>query len=89
MGTYLGSRLGNGTKVVDHISFGHTDTGIPDTEELVFLVGTDPDVKVLFRVKDGGIGQGRVTDFVESIRTVGNQLSEEDFLVRVEGICEE
>ena len=84
--TYLGSGLGNGTKVVDHVSFGHTDTGIPDTEDLVLLVGTDADVKLLFGVEDGGIGQGRVTDFVESIRTVGDQFTQKDLLIGVEGV---
>jgi hypothetical protein len=71
-GTYLGSRLGDGTKVVDHVSLGHTNASISDAEELVLLVGTDTDVKLLLGVKDGGIGQGRVTDFVEGIGTVGN-----------------
>lgn len=85
---YLGSGLGNGTKIVDHVSLGHTDTGIPDTEELVFFVGTDSDAKVLFRVEDGRVGQGRVTDFVEGIGTVGNQLPQEDLLIGVEGVYE-
>jgi len=83
---YLGSGLGNGTKVVDHVSLGHTDTGIPDTEELALLVSADADVKILFGVENRGIGQGRVTDFVESIRTVGNQFPQKDFLIRVEGV---
>ena len=83
---YLGSGLGNGTKVIDHVSLGHTDTGVSDTEEFVFLVGTDTDVKLLLGVENGGFGQGRVTDFVESIRTVRNQLSQKDLLIGVEGV---
>jgi hypothetical protein len=84
--THLGSRLGNGTKVVDHVSFGHADTGIPEAEELILLVGADSDVKFLFSLESGGVSQGRVADFVESIGTVGNQFPKEDFLVGVEGI---
>ena len=83
---YLGSRLGNGAKVVDHVSLGHTDTGVPETKDLVFLVGTDTDVELLLGVENGGLGQGRVTDFVESIRTVRNQLPQKDLLIRVEGV---
>lgn len=86
--TYLGSRLSNGAKVVDHVSFGHADTGIPETKELVFLVGTDSDVKLFFSLEGGGVGQGCVTNFVESIGTVGNQLPQEDLLVGVEGVYE-
>lgn len=85
---HLGSRFGNGTKVVDHVSLGHADTGIPDTEEFVLLVGADSDVKFLFRVEDGGFGQGRVANFVEGVGTVGNQFPKEDFLVGVEGVYE-
>ena len=54
----------------DHVSSGRTDTGIPDTKEFVFLVGTDTDVKLLLGVENRAIGQECVTDFVESIRTV-------------------
>ena len=42
--TNLGTRLGNSTEVVDHISFGHTDTSIADVKDLVLLVGRDADV---------------------------------------------
>ena len=84
---YLGSGLGDGAKVVDHVGLGHTDTGVPDTEKFVLLVGTDTDVKLLFGVENGGVGQGRVTDFVESIRTVGDQFPQEDLLIGVEGVC--
>lgn len=86
--THLGSGLGDGTKVVDHVSLGQADTGVPDTKKLVLLVDTDSDVKFLFSVKDGGVGQGRVTDFVESVGTIGDHLPQEDLLIGVESVCE-
>ena len=33
--------------VVDHVSIGHTNTGILDGEELVLLIGDNTDVKLL------------------------------------------
>lgn len=44
---YLCSGLGDGTKVVDKVSLGHTNTGIPDGEDLVLLVWGDSDEEVL------------------------------------------
>lgn len=84
---YLGARLGNGTQVVDHVGLSHTDTSIDNGEDLVLLVGDDTDVQVLVRVEDGGVRQGRVTDFVESIGTIGDNFTKEDLLVAVESVC--
>ena len=84
--TNLSSRLGDGTKVVNHISLGHTNTGITNRESLALLVGDDADEELLLGIEDRGVGQGGVTNFIESIRGVGNQLSKEDLLVRVESV---
>ena len=86
MNAYLCARLGNCAKVVDQVSLGHADTGVADGEELVLLVGDDADVQLLLGVEDGGVGEGGVADFVESIGAVGDQFSQEDLLVRVEGV---
>ena len=85
--TYLRAGLGNGTKVVDEVGLGHADTGIADGEDLVLLVGRDADVKILARVKDGGVREGRIADLVKGIGRVGDQFTEEDLLVGIEGIC--
>jgi len=53
---YLGSGLCNSAEVVDHVSLGHTDTGIPYTEDLGVLICTDTDVKLLLRVENRRIG---------------------------------
>lgn len=74
------------SEVVDQISLGHSDTGISDSEGSFLLVGGDSDVKVLLRVELRGIGKGGISDLVKSIRTVGNQFSEENLFVRVEGV---
>lgn len=84
---YLGAGLGNCAQVVDHVGLGHANTGVAQAERLVLLVRDNTDVKILARVKDRRVGQRRVTDFVEGIGAVGDQFSEEDFLVRVERVC--
>ena len=81
--------MGDGTEVVDEVGLGHTDTGIADGEGLVGLIGDDLDVEVLAGVELGGVGEGLVTDLVEGIGGVGNQLTKEDLLVLVEGVNDE
>ena len=84
--TYLGTRLGDGTEVVDHVGLGHADTGVADGEDLVLLVRGEADVEVLARVEDRRVGQRLVADLVEGIGGVRDELTEEDLLVRVEGV---
>ena len=43
--------LCDGTEVVDQVGLGHTDTGIPDGEGALLLVGGDPDVEVLLSLQ--------------------------------------
>lgn len=85
--TNLGAGLGDCTKVVDHVSLGHTNTGITNREDFVLLVRGDADVQVLLAVELRRIGEGSVTDFIKGIRAVGDQLSQENFLVGVESVC--
>lgn len=84
---HLGARLGDCAQVVDHVGFGHTDTGVADGENLALLVGDDADDKVLASVERSGVGEGGIADFVERIGCVRDQLAKEDLLVRVEGVC--
>jgi len=84
--TYFGTRLGDRSKVVDQVSLGHTNTSITDRENLVLLVGCNTDEELLACVEDGGIGQRRVSDFVEGIGGVRDKFSQEDLLIGVEGI---
>ena len=67
-------------------SLGHADTGIPDGQGLVLLVRNDVDAEVLAGIKLALVRQGLVTDLVERIRGVRDKFSQEDFLVRVDGV---
>merc|ERR1712227_565052 len=63
----LGARFGDGSKVVDHVSLGHTDTGVEDSEGLGINVRDDLDVKFLLGLKLAGIGEGLIPDLVQGI----------------------
>jgi hypothetical protein len=82
----LGSRASNGSQVVDHVGLGHTDTRVHKSQGLVGLVGQDVDEEVGFSIQHTLVSQGLVTDLVKSIRRVGDQLPQEDFLVGVESV---
>mmetsp|Transcript_7886 Transcript_7886/g.12463 ORF Transcript_7886/g.12463 Transcript_7886/m.12463 type:complete len:309 (+) Transcript_7886:1284-2210(+) len=79
----LGSGLGNGSKVIDQIGLGHTDSSILNGKRVVGFVGDELDLKLRFDIQDGGVGQRLVTNLIQSIRGVGHQLTKEDLLVGV------
>lgn len=83
---YLGPRLGNGTQVVDQVCLGHTDTGIANGENVILLVGDDANVQLLFILESGRIGQRSISNFIERIRAVRDQFTQEDLLVGIESI---
>jgi hypothetical protein len=80
----LGSGLGDGTQVSDEFLLGHTDTSVSEGEGVGCLVGDDFDLEVGFISGDVGVSHGFVSDLVQGVRCVGNQLSEEDLLVGIE-----
>jgi hypothetical protein len=82
----LGTGLCDRTEVVDEIGLGHTNTGIPDGEGTLLLVGGDSDKELLLSVEGRGVGKSLVSDLVESIGRVGDQFSKENLLVGVEGV---
>jgi len=84
-----GARLGDGTKVVDEVGLLHTYTSVPDGKSVVGLIGDDLDSKVGLGLKLLGLLDRLVSDLVQSVGGVGNQLSKEDLLVRVEGVDDE
>ena len=52
-------------------------------------VGDELDLQLLGRVELGGVGERLVADLVAGIAGVGDEHSEEDLLVRVEGVDDE
>lgn len=84
--TYFCTRLGDSSEVVHKVSLGHADSCIPQTQHLVLFVGNNKDMQVLFRLEDRGISERGISDFIEGIGAVGDQLSKEDLLVGVESV---
>lgn len=70
-------------------SFGHTDTGISKSQGLILLIWDDVDTEIFARVQLAWIWKSLITDLVQGIRAIWNQLSQEDFLVRVDGVDNE
>jgi hypothetical protein len=83
----LGTRLCNSSQIVDEIGLGHTNTSIANGQGLALLVRRDTNVELRLRLQRLGVGEGGVSDFIESIRTVGDDFTKEDFLVGVESVC--
>jgi hypothetical protein len=57
-----------------------------DGQSVVGFVWDDPDLEIWLGLELLWIGDGAVSDLVKSIRGVGNELSQEDLLVGVEGV---
>jgi len=85
----FGAGLCDGAEVVDEVGFGHADAGVDDGDGFGFLVWNDLDEELLEGVQLGGIGQTFVSDLVQGVGRVGDEFSEEDLLVGVEGVDDE
>jgi len=83
---YLRPRLGNGTKVIDHIGLCHADATIAKGESLVFFIWSYANEKLLLGFENGGISEGGVANLVKCIGTIGNEFTEENFLVGVKSV---
>jgi hypothetical protein len=81
-----GSGFGNGTEVVDEITFSHTDSRILDGKSVVGLIWDNLDVKIWLSLELLWLGDRVVSNLIKSIRGVGNKLSQENFFVGVESV---
>ena len=70
-------------------SLGHANTSIKNGESLVFLIWGDFDTEFLARVELTRIGEGLISDLVESIGTVRDEFSQENLLVGVDCVDNE
>jgi hypothetical protein len=82
----LGTGLGNGTEVVDKVSLGHTNTRILNGKGLVSLVRDQANFHCGVAIQNRGVSETHVTNLIKSIRGIGNQLSQKDFLVGIKGV---
>lgn len=64
----LGARLGDGTQVVDQVSFGHADSSVDEGQGAVSFVGDDVNFQILATVQLGWLSQAFIADFVQSLQ---------------------
>ena len=81
--------MGDGTEVADEVLLGHADTSVLDGQGLGLLVGDKLDLELRLGVEQRGVGEGVDADLVDGIGRVGDELTEEDLLVGVEGVDDE
>lgn len=82
----LGTGLGDGTEIGDEVRLGHTNTSISNGEGLGLLVGDQFNLQLRLSGKGRGIGERSISNLIKGIRSVGDEFSQEDFLVRIESV---
>ena len=81
-----GAAVCDDTKVVFQLIGGHTDTVIGDSEHLVFLVGGYLNLEIVLVHANLVISKRLEIQLVDSIAGVGDKLTEEYFLVSINGV---
>mmetsp|Transcript_8974 Transcript_8974/g.15381 ORF Transcript_8974/g.15381 Transcript_8974/m.15381 type:complete len:332 (+) Transcript_8974:1610-2605(+) len=81
-----GSAAGDGAEDFDDVAFGHTDTGVLDSESLCLGVCPDLDLEA---VHGDAIGQTIKPSLVQRIASVADQLSQKDLLAAVQAVDDE
>jgi hypothetical protein len=83
-----GSGLGDNTEVSLELIASHTHTGIADGQSLGLLVDGNADLELLNLAQRSLVGECQILDLVQCISAVGNQLTEEDLTLGVQGVDE-
>ena len=83
---HLRPRTGNRTEVVNQLALRHANTSVLDRQRTRLLVRADVDPQVGAARQLALVLKTLHTDLVQRIRRVGNQLTQEDVLVRVERV---
>ena len=82
----LGAGVGDGAEVFDELVARHADAVVLNRERLGLVVGGEADLELGLVVKNVLLGDLGVAEFFEGVGGVGHQLTDEDFLLRVEGV---
>ena len=78
--------VGDGAQVLLQLFFGHADAVIGDSQQAIVLIAGEQDAEIALVHAHGRIGQAFIIKFVDGIRSVGDQLTQEDLLVGVDGV---
>ena len=80
------TRLGDGAQVLFQFVLRHADAVVADGQRAALLIGLNVDLQVIFRDADRRVGQALEVALVASVRSVGNQLAQEDLAVCIDRI---
>ena len=78
--------VGNGTQILLQLFLGHTNAVILHGQDAVFLIAGDEDAEIALVHAHGGVGQALIIQLINGVRSVGNQLPQEDFLIGIDGV---
>ena len=81
-----GAGLGDGAQVLLHVGAVHADAVVGDGQGPLLLVGGNGDLEITAAEADIAVGQGGIGQLVDGIGGVGDDLSQEDLLVGVDGV---
>ena len=82
----LGPRVGDGPQGLGGLVAGQADAVVAHGEGAGLLVGDQLDLPVAPLRVDGRVGERQIAGLVDGVAGVGDQLAQEDLLVRVEGM---
>ena len=83
---FVGAGGGDGAEVVFQIVLVHADAVVGDGQRARVLVGFDLDLKIRARHAELVVGQRDKAELVDRVAGVGDDLTQENLLVRVDGI---
>lgn len=78
--------MGDGAEVFDEFVTGHAETVIRDGEGAFFFVGGEGDFQRQVGLEEVVLRELGMAELFESVSGVGNELADEDFAIRVEGV---
>jgi hypothetical protein len=82
----LGPRVGDGTEGLGGLVAAQADAVVAHRQGAGLGIGDQFDSPLVAVGVDGGVGEGQVAGLVDGVAGVGDQLAQEDLLVRVEGM---
>ena len=83
---FLGTGLSDSADVFDHFVFGHADAVIRNGKGLCLFIRGQADHKLAVPFQQFTVGKGSKTQLVNGVAGVGNQLTQKNLVVGVNGI---
>ena len=83
---FLGTGLGDSADVFDYFFFGHADAVIRNGKGLCLFIRGQTDHKLAVPFQQFAVGKGRKTQLVDGVAGVGNQFTQKNLVVGVNGI---